>query len=135
MYQKVVLVGRLGRDPELQYTDDGRAMCTFSLGVNYFSGGEKRTLWMRVLCFEKTAENVNKFLAKGRACLVDGKLSADKETGGPKVFTRKDGSAGSAFEMVANQVIFLGGDREASAPGKTEKTDEPVYSEEEDFPL
>ncbi|HZQ10122.1 MAG TPA: single-stranded DNA-binding protein [Anaerolineae bacterium] len=112
MYQRLVLVGNLGRDPEMRYTPNGTAVTTFPVATSRrwtdASGQLKEeTAWFRVSVFGKQAEICNQYLAKGRRVLVEGELAVDEKTGGPRVYTRKDGTAGASFEVRANTVRFL----------------------------
>jgi len=111
-YQKIIVTGNLGRDPEMRYTPSGQAVTSFSVAVNesYTSAnGEKvkKTIWFRVTAWGKQAEICNQYLKKGQMVLVDGRMSADPNTGGPKVWTKQDGSTGSSFEITASTVRFL----------------------------
>ena len=111
-YQKIIIVGNVGRDPEMRYTPSGQAVTNFSVAVNeQFTDSKgdviKRTVWFRVTAWGKQAEICNQYIKKGSQVLVDGKMSADPVTGGPKVYTRQDGSANASFEIVANTVRFL----------------------------
>jgi single-strand DNA-binding protein len=112
MYQSLTIVGNLGRDPELRYTPAGQAVCNLSVAVNdnyTNSQGEKveRTIWFKVATWGKQAESCNTYLKKGSKVLVVGRLTADPETGNPKIFTRNDGSSGASFEVSASTVRFL----------------------------
>jgi single-strand DNA-binding protein len=112
MYQSITLVGRLGRDPEMRYTPSGQAVATFNLAVNRQftqAGGEvvKETTWFRASVWDKTAENCHQFLKKGSLVLIEGRLVCDPQTGGPRLFTRKDGTPGTAFEVNTGTVRFL----------------------------
>lgn len=123
MYQSITIAGRLGRDPESKFTQNGEQICSFSVAVDrsYTKGSErvKETTWFRVTVFGKQAEACNKFLAKGRAVLVEGRLGIDAKTGGPRVYTTKEGGAAASFDVIANTVRFIerpqGGD--ASSAG------------------
>ncbi len=111
-YQKIIITGNLGRDPEMRYTPSGQAVTSFSVAVNesYTSAnGEKvkRTIWFRVTAWGKQAEICSQYLKKGQQVLVDGRMSADPATGGPKIWTKQDGSSGSSFEVTASTVRFL----------------------------
>jgi single-strand DNA-binding protein len=111
-YQKIIITGNLGRDPEMRYTPSGQAVTSFSVAVNesYTSAnGEKvkKTIWFRVTAWGKQAEICNQYLKKGSQVLVDGRMSADPATGGPKIWTKQDGSSGSSFEVTASTVRFL----------------------------
>ena len=112
MYQSITIVGRLGRDPEMRYTPSGQAVTTFNLAVNRQytqAGGEavKETAWFRVAAWDKTAENCHQYLKKGSLVLVEGRLVCDPQNGGPRLFMRKDGTPGTAFEVNAGTVRFL----------------------------
>lgn len=107
MYQSTVIVGNVGRDPEMKYTPAGQAVTTFSVAVSEGYGEKKYTLWFRVTAWGKTAEACNNYVKKGDKVLVDGRLSGDAATGSPKIYTKKDGTSGTSFEMTANNVKFL----------------------------
>ena len=106
MYQKITIVGNLGRDPEMKYLPDGKAVTRFSVATSNY---KNETAWFRVSVFGRSAEACHQYLAKGSKVLVDGELTYDADTGGPKVFDRKDGTAGATFEVVARDVKFLSG--------------------------
>ena len=113
-YQKITIVGHLGRDPELKYLDNGTAVANFSMATNrvYTTGsGQKveETTWFRVTVWGRQAESVNQYLSSGRQALVEGRLNPDKETGSPRVFARNDGSYGASYEITADRVVFLSG--------------------------
>lgn len=114
MYHKVIVVGNLGRDPEMRYTPDGTPVATFSLATNRRwtnpdgTSGEE-TIWFRVTCWRRLAETVTEYLAKGRTVLVEGRLQPDRATGGPRVYQKQDGTYGAAYELTAETVRFLGG--------------------------
>jgi len=115
MFQKIILVGNLGSDPEMRYLPDGRAVTNFSLATNRKwsdrQSGEKReeTIWWRISVFGAQAETCNQYLKKGRQALVEGRMRPDPETGGPRIWTRQDGTAGASYELSAFTVRFLGG--------------------------
>jgi len=112
MYHTVILVGNLGRDPEMRYTPSGQGVTNFSVAINdnYTSNtGEKveRTIWVRVSTWGKLAETCNTYLKKGSKVLVEGRLVADQATGGPRVWNRQDGTPSASFEVSAVTVRFL----------------------------
>ena len=111
MYQKLILVGNLGNDPELRYLPDGKSVANFSLATNrrWSDGGEQKseTMWFRISVWGKQAEAVNSYLKKGRQVLVEGRLRGDDKTGGPRIFTRQDGTVGTSYEVTADNVRFL----------------------------
>jgi single-strand DNA-binding protein len=106
-YQKLIIVGNVGKEPEMRYTPDGKALTSFSLAVNQGSGDKKETAWFRVVVFGSQAENVEKYLGKGSKALAEGRLTFDAATGAPKMFQRKDGTTATSFEMIADSVRFL----------------------------
>jgi single-strand DNA-binding protein len=107
MYQKIIVAGRLGGDPIMKFTPDGKSVATFSLAVNAGYGDKKETAWFRVVVFGAQAENVEKYLTKGSKALAEGRLTFDAATGAPKMFQRKDGTTATSFEMIADSVRFL----------------------------
>jgi single-strand DNA-binding protein len=112
MYHTLIIVGNVGRDPEMRYTPSGQAVTSFSVATNRqytASNGEqvKETIWFRVSAWGKTAEICNQYIKKGSKVLVEGRLTPDKATGGPKIWTKQDGTTGASYEVTANNVRFL----------------------------
>jgi single-strand DNA-binding protein len=121
MYQQIVIVGNLGRDPEMRYTPSGTPVTNFNIATSRkYTGSDgqqvKETTWFRVSVFGKQAEACAQYLKKGSAVLVEGRLNPDPQTGGPKIFQRQDGTSGSSFEVTANTVRFLSSRMEGGAP-------------------
>ncbi|HKZ55034.1 MAG TPA: single-stranded DNA-binding protein [Anaerolineales bacterium] len=119
MFHKIVLVGNLGRDPEMRYTPAGQAVTNLSVATNRTwtdSSGvsTKETVWFRVSVWGKQAEACHQYLKKGRQVLVEGRLTPD-ENGNPRMWKRQDGSPAASFEVNAQTVRFLGGRDEATA--------------------
>lgn len=113
MFHKVILVGNLGRDPEMRYTPSGTAVTNLSVATNRRftdSSGETReeTIWFRVSVWGRQAETVNQYLRKGRQVLVEGRLVPD-ENGNPRIWNRQDGTPAASFEVSAIEIRFLGG--------------------------
>ena len=113
-FQTIIIVGNLGRDPEMRYATNGNAVTELSVASNrqYTDGaGEKvkEVTWFKVSVWGKQAESCNTYLQKGSSVLVEGELSPDKETGNPKVYTKSDGSTGASYEVHARTVRFLTG--------------------------
>jgi single-strand DNA-binding protein len=139
MYQKLFIVGNLGRDPELRYTPDGTPVCDFSVAANRRwtnadgSPGEE-TVWFRVTAWRRLAETCGQYLRKGRQVMIEGRLQADPDTGGPRVWTGNDGAARASFEVTAATVKFLGGRGEEAAEAGA-PADEPPAPAEEDIPF
>ena len=120
-FHTIIIVGNLGKDPEMRYTPSGQPVTSFSLasGRSYTNNaGEKvdETVWFRVTAWGKLAETCSQYLRKGRMVLVEGRLVPDKN-GGPRIWTKQDGTAGASFEVNATTVRFLGG-RGEGGPGE-----------------
>lgn len=112
MHQSTLLIGNLGKDPEMRYTPSGQAVCLFSVATTHQytnQAGEKvkETTWFRVSAWGKLAEICNQYLKKGSKVFVEGRLTPDKSTGNPKVYTKQDGTAGASYELNAQTVRFL----------------------------
>lgn len=113
MFHTIIIAGNVGKDPECRYTPSGQAVTSFSVATSrqYTAGnGEqvKETIWFRVSTWGKLAEVCNEHLKKGSKVLIEGRITPDKSTGGPRIWTKQDGSAGSSFEVNASTVRFLG---------------------------
>jgi single-strand DNA-binding protein len=112
MYSTVIIVGNVGRDPEMRYTPSGQAVTSFSVATNRGytnNNGEnvKETTWFRVSAWGKQAETCNQYLRKGSKVLVEGRLTCDPATGGPRIWKAQDGSSRASFEVSAGTVRFL----------------------------
>ncbi|MGC9348183.1 MAG: single-stranded DNA-binding protein [Anaerolineae bacterium] len=138
-YQKVIVVGNLGRDPEMRYTPDGTPVTNFSIATNRRwtnqdgSQGEETT-WFRVTAWRRQAETAAQYLSKGSQVLVEGRMTPDRETGGPRVWTGNDGVARASYEITAFRIIFLQGRGETGAAGG-EEPGGPDYVAEDDIPF
>ena len=108
MYQKLIIIGNLGRDPEMRYTTEGKPVTSFSVATSRKFGDKDETTWFRVSVWGNQAESCNQYLRKGSKVLVEGALRAD-EAGNPRVFEHKDGGWGASFEVTASAVKFLSG--------------------------
>lgn len=137
-YQKLMLVGNLGGDPEMRYTPSGQAVTNFSLAVNNNwvdddGVAHETTTWFRISTWGKQAEVCHEYLSKGRQVLVEGKLTIDKETGGPRIWTDQNGNARASFEVNAFDVRFLGHSNgngsSANGHSRTEGIDEITVDE------
>ncbi len=131
MYQRLILVGNLGRDVELKYASDGIPLANFPVATNHKwsdpeGNPQEETIWFRVTVYGKQAETCSEFLAKGQRVLVEGTLVAG-ENGGPRVYERKDGTWGASFDVRASTVRFLSA-KAATVP-PSEKAEEGVQEE------
>lgn len=120
MYAKIIIIGNLGRDPEIRYIPGGDPVTTFSVATSRKYGEKDETTWFRVAVWNKQAESCNQYLHKGSKVLVEGRLRPD-ESGNPTVFQRKDGSWGASYEVTAETVRFL------SSRGESEQLTDEEY--------
>lgn len=123
MFQQLTLVGNLGRDPELRYTEQGVPVCDFSLAVNEKWTGKdgdarEKTLWFRVTVWRAQAETVAQYLKKGRQVLVVGTLDE------PYAYMADDGTPRASLQATAQTVRFLGGGRGDGEPGAARSDDD-----------
>jgi single-strand DNA-binding protein len=138
MYQKLTIVGNLGRDPEMRYTPSGQAVTSFPVATNRtYTGSDgnrvKETTWFRVSAWGKQAENCNNYLKKGSKVLIEGRLNSDPTTGGPKLFSRNDGTMGTSYEVTATTVQFL--DSRNEAGGDAQLSDETQSQTDDEIPF
>ena len=104
---KAIILGNLGRDPELRHTPAGKAVATLRIATNEVwtdQSGERqeRTEWHTVVVWGRQAENCNQYLKKGRSVYIEGRLSTRK-------WQDKDGKDRYSTEIVADRVQFIGG--------------------------
>jgi single-strand DNA-binding protein len=102
---KVILLGNLTRDPELRYTENKKAVCTFGLATNRnwtTETGEKReeTEYHRIVAWEKLAETCDKYLRKGRKVYLEGRLQS-------RTYTGQDGIEKYSAEIVLDEMVML----------------------------
>jgi single-strand DNA-binding protein len=113
---KVILIGNLGRDPELRYTQSGQPVANFTLATTESwskrdgSGREEKTEWHRIVAWGRTGELCAQYLAKGRTVYVEGRLQT-------REWEDREGKKQRTTEVVAQTVQFLGGNRGAGAGG------------------
>ena len=110
---KVILVGRLGRDPESRFTASGQAVCNFSLATDRSykdrnGQTQKQTEWHKIVVWGKLAEICQKFLKKGSQIFVEGRIQS-------RQWEDQQGQKRTAFEIVANEMRMLGSRGEAGA--------------------
>lgn len=105
-YQYTIIVGNVGRDPKLRYTQTGVAVCDFSVAVNrkWKDGNEQRdkTTWFRVTAWRALAETVNQYVHKGMQVMVTGEIDAS-------AYVAQDGEARASLDLTARDIQFLGG--------------------------
>jgi single-strand DNA-binding protein len=116
-FNKIILVGNLGRDPELRYTPQGTPVCSFSLATNEKrkdrTTGENQdlTTWFRVTLWGRQAETASQYLTRGRPVYIEGRLRVEE-------WTDRDGKPRHTLEVHATDMQFIGGGRseEGGAP-------------------
>ena len=120
-FNKIILVGNLGRDPELRYTPQGTPVCSFSLATNERrkdrATGENNdvTTWFRVTLWGRQAETASQYLSRGRPVYIEGRLRVEE-------WTDRDGKPRHTLEVHATDMQFIGGgvrsDEAGAAPAK-----------------
>lgn len=126
MYQKLVLVGRLGRDPEMRFTPTGQAVTSFSVATDRQYSDQsgkpvKETVWFRITAWGKLAETCNNYLQKGKLVLIEGRLTVDPKSGGPRTWVGQDGQTRASYEVTAQTVKFLSQRSEGGGEGGVEE--------------
>lgn len=122
-FNKIILVGNLGRDPELRYTPQGSAVCNFSIATNEKrrdKAGEMQdvTTWFRVTLWEKKAETASKYLTKGSPVYIEGRLRIDE-------WTDRDGKNRYTLEVQGTDMQFISSGRS----GEDYHTDTPAETD------
>jgi len=101
----VLLLGRLGRDPDLKFTADGKPICKFSMATDRWEpGGNKGTEWHNIVAFGKTAEICGEHVSKGDMLFVEGEIRENK-------WQTSDGETKRMTQIIAQKVHFTGGRR------------------------
>ncbi|HEX8638419.1 MAG TPA: single-stranded DNA-binding protein, partial [Pyrinomonadaceae bacterium] len=105
-FNKIIIVGNLGRDPELRYTPQGTAVCSFSVATSEKKrdkGGDLQdvTTWFRVTLWGKQAETASKYLTKGKPVYIEGRLRIEE-------WTDRDGNNRQSLEVNATDMQFIG---------------------------
>lgn len=127
MINKVILMGRLTKDPELRYTNNKTPVCSFTIAVNNGYGEKQQTDFINCVAWNKTAEFVAKYFIKGRMIIIaDGRIST-------RSWETQDGKRAYATEVVANEVNF--GESKTSPQLNTPQTaaQPPMQDDDDDF--
>lgn len=109
MINSVVIVGRVGQDPEMRYFETGKVKTAISLAVNRGSRGNEKTDWFRVELWDKQAELTGEYVKKGKLVAVEGRLDLNQ-------WTDADGNKREAFLIKGASIRFLGGKNDAYQP-------------------
>jgi single-strand DNA-binding protein len=127
---KVMIIGRLGRDPEMRYTPSGRPVTSFSVATSRSwstAEGERRTEteWFNIVAWGSLAEICKQYLSKGQQVYVEGRLQT-------RYWDDAEGNKHSSTEVVANEMIMLGDRRESSQANEDNNF---LKDEEDEFPF
>lgn len=130
-FNKIILVGNLGRDPELRYTPQGTPVCSFTVATNEKrkdKAGEAQdfTTWFRVTLWGRQAETASQYLTKGRPIYVEGRLRLEE-------WTDRDGKQRYTLEVHATDMQFIGGGRGDEAPAGSKP--QPTHQQSPDTDL
>ena len=128
---KAIIVGNVGKDPEMRYLANGDAVTSFSVATTWKGKGEEQTEWHRVVFFGKLAEIAGQYLKKGSQVYIEGRLQTSKYTG-------KDGIERYSTDIIASQMQMLGGKGETSGNSRSvpQKQDKPFIDDNlEDIPF
>jgi single-strand DNA-binding protein len=113
---KAIIIGNLGKDPEVRFTQSGTPVATFTVATNerWTDKGsgqpQERTEWHRIVVWGKQGENCGQYLKKGRSVYIEGRIQT-------REWTDKEGKKQYTTEIVANQVVFLGSKGEGAGAG------------------
>jgi single-strand DNA-binding protein len=113
-FNKITIVGYLGRDPELKYTQQGTAVCNISVATterrkDAAGEYEDHTTWFRITLWGRQAENANEYLAKGRQVYIEGRLRQEE-------YTDREGNRRTSLEVTATEMQFLGRRDDSAQP-------------------
>jgi len=131
---KVMLIGHLGKDPEMRYTPSGRPVTTFTVATsrswNTVDGERhQETEWFNIVAWGNLAEICKQYLTKGQQVYIEGRLQTRR-------WEDKEGNKHSSVEVVANEMMFLGDRREANNNQQAESEEtEPPSADEDEFPF
>ena len=131
---KVILVGRLGRDPEVRYLPNGEAVANFSIATSEQwkdRNGERqeRTEWHNITMYRRLAEIAGDYLRKGQEVYIEGKIQSRKYTG-------KDGVERVAYDIIASEMKMIGGKGDSSSSAvQDEPKPQPVQREQASAPI
>lgn len=118
-FNKIIIVGNLGKDPELRYTPQGTPVCSFSLATNEKRKGRDGeaadvTTWFKVTLWGRQAETASQYLAKGRPVYIEGRLRVEE-------YTDREGAKRHSLEVNATDMQFIGGGNSQSAQSSNAK--------------
>jgi single-strand DNA-binding protein len=141
-FNRIIIVGNLGRDPELRYTPQGTPVCSFTMATNdrrKDKNGEMQdqTTWFRVTLWNRQAETASQYLHKGKSVYIEGRLRVDE-------YTDRDGKLRHSLEVTATDMQFIGSRSDEPAPERSSSAaasagpsgpSEPPELSDEDIPF
>jgi len=127
MFNKLTVMGRLTKDPEITYTPSAVPICNISIAMSEKRKNEEKTIFLDVTFFEKTAETVMEYFKKGDPILIDGKLSQDQ--------WEKDGQKRSKFKMIANTFTFIPRTQDRDLPPQSAQSMPPIPEKDDNLPF
>jgi single-strand DNA-binding protein len=113
-FNKITIVGYLGRDPELRHTPNGNSICNISVATTEKNRDKESTTWFKVAVWGKQGELCNQYLAKGSQIYIEGRLRSEE-------YTDRDGNKRTSLEVNATDVKFLGAKGDSRAEESTQK--------------
>ena len=130
---KVILIGNLGKDPEIKYMASGNPVCRFSLATNETwkdkaGNAQEHTEWHSIVAFGKLAEICGQYLTKGRLCYVEGSIRSGK-------YEDREGNERKSYDIIARQMRMLSSSNGNGAKGKTEDRSPATQASAEDNPF
>ena len=122
-YNRAIIIGKLGRDPELRHTQGGTPVCNMSLATDESytdrdGNRQQQTTWHKVVAWNKQAQNCANYLAQGWTALVEGSLQTNK-------WQDQQGNNRSTTEIKAQRVVFMGGGQQDQQPASSGSGSEP----------
>jgi len=140
-FNRIIIVGNLGRDPELRYTPQGTPVCTFTMATNdrrKDKSGEMQdqTTWFRITLWNRQAETASQYLHKGKSVYIEGRLRVEE-------YTDRDGKPRHSLEVTATDMQFIGSRSDETAHERAASTSassssgpsEPAELSDEDIPF
>ncbi|MDR1080867.1 MAG: single-stranded DNA-binding protein [Deltaproteobacteria bacterium] len=129
---KAILLGRLGRDPELKFTSTGKSVCTFTLATSERWGDGERTEWHRIVMYDRMSETANQYLRKGDQVYLEGRIQT-------RSWNDKSGGKHTQTEIVAGFMQMLGSPKSHrpadAAPRSPSEAQDPAYLRNADNPF
>jgi single-strand DNA-binding protein len=115
MFDELIILGYLGKDPEVRFTPNGQKVANFHVAASRSNGDQRTTIWYYCSTWDKLADVAEQYLHSGSQVLIKGRLVPDSK-GNPKTFKRSDDTIGAHFEVQVFSLRICGGKESASDP-------------------